>query len=373
MRGCGKTTLLKTQFSSQNALWIDLLLAEQELKYRRNPDILLKELQGLHEAGRQPELVIIDEVQKVPAMLDVVHHCIENMGQVFALTGSSARKLKRGGANLLAGRAYVFHLFPLDCFELSSSFSLDYHLTWGGLPALYPDGVMTDLERRRFLTSYVHTYLREEIASEQLVRNLDPFSMFLEVSAQSNGQIINYSRQAREAGIDDKTVEKYYSILADTHLGFLLPPFHLSVRSQQQGSPRFYYDDTGLVRAIQNRLEIPVTPSCYEYGRLFETFIVGQVHHLNAALEKNYRLFYLRTKDGTELDLIIEKAPDIRYCVEIKSGTVTGPQGFSAQRALARDIPGGSFTVWSSNELPLVDDGFRVLPWRIGLQEVFGI
>ncbi len=170
MRGSGKSTLLRKAFQNSNAVWIDLLLAEPDLKYKRNPDMLRTEILGLIKAGNRPDIVIIDEVQKVPALLDVVHHLIENEKITFALTGSSARKLKRGGGNLLAGRAFVFYLFPFSFMELEEVFDLTSFLSWGGLPALYSGELQDDNDKTRFLKAYVHTYLKEEILEEQIVQ-----------------------------------------------------------------------------------------------------------------------------------------------------------------------------------------------------------
>lgn len=371
MRGSGKSTLLKKSFQNANAVWIDLLLAEPDLKYKRNPDMLRTEILGLIKAGNRPEIVIIDEVQKVPALLDVVHHLMENEKIPFALTGSSARKLKRGGGNLLAGRAFVFYLFPFSFIELGENFDLTTFLSWGGLPALYGGDLQNDGDKTRFLKAYVHTYLKEEILEEQIVRRIEPFYAFLEVAAQMNGCILNFSKIGREAGSDDKTVERYYSILEDTLLGFHLLPFHLSVRKQQVNSSRFYFVDNGIARALRGFFEPVSRQSTYEYGRLFETFLISEIFKLNKTSEKDYKLSFLRTKEGVELDLIVEVSPKKRYCIEIKSGIVKDLTDFNTQVRLAREIPDSEFFVFSQNEAPLSDKGIRVLPWRDGIRMLF--
>lgn len=367
----GKSTLLKSLFRDESTLWIDLLLAETDLKYRSNPDLLNFEIQALIKAGRKPSRVIIDEIQKIPALLDVVHYLIEKDKIKFALTGSSARKLKRGGANLLAGRAFVYHLFPLSYIELANDFDLNHHLSFGGLPALYSSDFEDKKDKERFLKSYVHTYLKEEIMVEQLVRDLDPFHSFLEVSAQMNGEIVNFNKIAREAGSNDKSVERYYSILEDTLLGFHLKAFNKSVRKQQIGSSKFYYFDTGLVRALRNSLEVDLKQSTFEYGKLFESFIISEIFKLNEYYEKNFKLYFLKTKDGVELDLIIETPHKKYLCIEIKSGVVSDLGSFTSKRELSSDISSSKLIVLSQNKEPLMNDFVHVLPWREGLDMIF--
>jgi predicted AAA+ superfamily ATPase len=201
---------------------------------------------------------VIDEVQKNPKLLDVVHLEIEKKKNIqFILSGSSARKLKRGSANLLAGRAFTFHLFPLTNFEIGSTFDLQHALEFGTLPKLLEYSV--DLDCTRFLKAYVKTYLKEEIIAEQIVRKVEPFQDFLEVCAQMNGKIINFSKIATEVGVDEKTVKTYIDILADTLIGFYLPPFHRSIRKRQRIAPKFYLMDTGVKRALGAGFGIPLT------------------------------------------------------------------------------------------------------------------
>lgn len=373
MRGSGKSTLLKKRLSGVDTVWIDLLLAEEELKYRANPDILKNEILALIKQGKKPERVVIDEVQKIPALLDVVHHLIEEYKIKFALTGSSARKLKRGGANLLAGRAFVFHLFPLSFMELGSDFDLGIFLSWGGLPALFASDYESPEDKNRFLKSYIHTYLKEEILIEQLVRRIDPFHAFLEVSAQMNGEILNFSKIAREANTDDKSVERYYAILEDTLLGFHLMPHHHSVRKQQITSSKFYYFDSGIVRALKGNASQMMMASTYEYGKAFEHFIISEIYKLNKYYERDYKLSFLKTKDGVEIDLIIEVSAKKKYCIEIKSGVVKNLNDFNAQRKLALDIGATELMVLSQNKKAISNDRIHVMPWQEGIKKIFDV
>ena len=371
MRGSGKSTLLRQQFDLPDTLWIDLLLAEEELKYRSHPDQLKYEIQALIESKKKPQRVVIDEIQKIPALLDVVHYLIEKEKIKFALTGSSARKLKRGGANLLAGRAFVYYLFPLSFLELESEFDLNVVLSWGSLPALYGEDYKNVDDKVRFLKSYIHTYLKEEILVEQLVRNIDPFHSFLEISAQMNGEILNFSKIAREANTHDKSVERYYSILEDTLLGFHLKPYHKSIRKQQVSSSKFYYFDTGIVRALKGLCHDKLLESTYEYGKTFENFMISEVYKLNKYLEKDYKLSFLKTKDGVEIDLIMELSPREKLCIEIKSGEIKSLNDFGSQCSLAREISGSRLIVLSQNKKAMSDEKIQVFPWQEGLKKIF--
>ena len=305
------------------SLYIDLLDPEIEDAYRRTPQRFENQVRALPDAIKW---VLIDEVQRAPRLLDIVHRLIESSDKRFVLTGSSSRKLKRGASNLLAGRAFVYNLHPLTVPELGEFFDLDQALRWGMLPGMH--SLSEDEDKQAFLRAYALTYLKEEIASEQIVRRLDPFRHFLEVAAQSNGMIINYAKIAEDVGVDPKTVSAYFSILEDTLVGFLLPAYHRSVRKQQRVSPKFYFFDMGVKRALARTLPIPITEGTYEYGGAFEHFIITQIAHLSSYKYPDWRLSYLRTAAGAEIDLIIERPGAPEALIEVKS----------KQRIVARDI-----------------------------------
>lgn len=313
-RGTGKSTLLRALIGQRDdVLWIDLLRDEDEEIYRKRPSQLTAELDT-----RKHSVVVVDEVQKNPKLLDIVHLEIEKKrGVQFLLSGSSARKLKHGCANLLAGRAFTFHLFPLTSLELGDGFDLQQVLEFGSLPKLIelPD----DLDKKRYLKAYVRTYLREEIQLEQIVRQLNPFQEFLEIAAQTNGKIINYSKIAKDLGVDDKTVKSYFQILVDTLIGDFLPSFHRSIRKRQREASKFYLFDTGIRRVLDNTINLPMTPKTFQYGNAFEHFIVLEFMRLNSYLELDFKFSYLRTKDDAEIDLIIERPGRADALVEIKS------------------------------------------------------
>jgi predicted AAA+ superfamily ATPase len=268
-RGTGKTWLLNEQFKNIALIWVNLLDNKEFLKYQRRPELLRLEItEAIRVATPETPWVIIDEVQRVPQLLNEVHSMLEDsnfrQNLKFGLSGSSARKLKRGGANLLAGRALLNNLFPLTSEELGNNFDLNSVLAWGMLPAVVSQ--TSDLVRSEQLQTYVAVYLREEIREEQIVRNLDPFSRFLEVAAQSSGTIVNYSKIGRYCNLDSRAVSRYFQILEETLLGTFIKPYHRSIRKQQGKSPRFYFFDTGVLRALEGTLDIPIKESSYGYG-----------------------------------------------------------------------------------------------------------
>ncbi len=332
-RGTGKSTLLAQCFPSEETLFIDLLDPEQEERLARNPAELQQRIAALASGVRR---VVIDEVQRQPKLLDQVHRLIETTDLQYVLTGSSSRKLRRGSANMLAGRAFVHALFPFTARELGKEFDLMGALTWGTLPRM--SHLKEDEERAQFLRAYALTYLREEIVMEQLVRKLDPFRLFLEVAAQSNGTIVNYSRIAQDTGVDSKSVQTYFEILEETLVGFHLVPFHRSVRARQRSNPKFYFFDTGVARALSRSLTIPLQSGTFAFGNTFEQFLVAEIHRMASYLRPDWRFFYLRTKDDAEIDLIIERPGEPLALVEIKSGDRMQERDCAALARFAPDL-----------------------------------
>ncbi len=310
-RSTGKSTLLDQEFNHQSALWIDLLDPETEERLSSNP-AQLKQL----VATSKPGWVVIDEIQKVPELLNVVHSLSRSDGPRFALTGSSARKLKRGGANLLAGRAFNYVCHPLTHLELGERFSIDEALRYGSLP---PIPGLDDGNKRDFLRAYVDTYFREEIVAEQIVRKMKPFRNFLQVAAQMNGKILNRNKIARDVGVDHVTVQNYFEVLEDTLVGFHLEPFHQSIRKRQRAASKFYYFDTGVTRALTRRLEVALEPGTSAYGDAFEHWVILEIKRLCDYFQPDWRLSYVRTKDDAEIDLIIERPGMKTVAIKIKS------------------------------------------------------
>lgn len=366
-RNTGKSTLIEEQFPIEHSAWFDLLDTQLQERFLSNPEELFNLVEGL-----PPEMthVVIDEIQKVPKLLDVVQRLLKKKNRFFVLTGSSARKLKRGGANLLAGRAFVYHLYPLTFVELGNDFNLDSALNWGTLPEIIH--LSSNSERHELLTAYAHTYLKEEIWEEHFIKTLAPFRKFLEVAAQSNGKIINFANIAKEVGIDDKTVKAYFEILEDTLIGFFLEPHHQSVRKQVSGKPKFYFFDTGLTRALARQLEVPLKPSTHAYGNAFEHFIILEITRLTSYLRHQYKFSYLRTKNDIEVDLIIERPGKSTLYIEIKSTDHIKEDMLTYFKKIALDAGNNVEALCLSND-PYAKkfDNVLALPWQEGIKKIF--
>ncbi len=364
-RGTGKSSLLKQFFSQKEAFFLDLLIPELEEKFNRFPSSLTELIE------KQPTEIkwfVIDEVQKAPKLLDLVHLHIEKSNFKFALTGSSARKLKRGSANLLAGRAFVYSLFPLTHVELDQAFDLKTAMEWGTLPKMLQ--LPEKEEKLNFLRTYAQTYLKEEIQAEQIVRKLNPFRHFLEVAAQTNGQILNYTKIANDIGSDPKTVQSYYEILQDTLVGHLLNPFHRSIRKRQRQNPKFYFFDCGVKRALEKTLTQELLPKTYAFGNSFEHFLINEIIHLHEYRQLDYQFSYLRTKDDAEIDLIVERPGMPTALIEIKSTENTSGINFTNLERFRKDVKNTEAFVFSLDTTPRKAGSITYLHWKQGIQEL---
>lgn len=364
-RGTGKTHLLKERFGDGLNWYVDLLNPEQARKYLLHPEAFAQEL-----AARKPPppWVIIDEVQKVPVLLDLVHQQIETTKQKFILSGSSARKLKRGAANLLAGRAFVYHLYPLTAKETGNEFRLHEALHWGTLPKLLD--LPGEQDKKEYLRAYANTYLKEEILQEQIIRNLAPFQRFLSVAAQMAGKVINYSNIALSTGTSVPTVQSYFQILEDTLLGFSLPQFHESIRKRQRSNPKFYFFDNGVQRALLDELNTTVNVRTSQYGFAFEQLIINEINRLQSYYRKDYRLSYLLTGANVEIDLILERPGLKRAAIEIKSNSAISKNDLRSLLTLGKDIRNCELFCFSTDPVPKIIEGVHCLPWQAGLTEI---
>jgi predicted AAA+ superfamily ATPase len=369
-RGTGKTSLLHARFKKEATLFINLLDLEQETLFLRDPERLGRLVDELpHRCKR----VVLDEIQKVPRLLDVVHRKLEERKRKglplqFIMTGSSARKLKRGATNLLAGRAFVFHLFPLTCPELGSPFHLQTALEYGTLPEAW---CLQEKDlKTRYLEAYSRTYLKEEVWNEQVVRKLEPFGSFLEVAAQMNGEIINYAKIARDVGVDTKTVQSYFQILEDTLLGFSVPAYHRSLRKRQLTNPKFYFFDTGVKRALDRTLTVPLLEQTSVFGNAFEHFVFLELARRSEYLNKNFRFFYLKTHDGAEVDLVIERPGQPLALVEIKSAKRIDPKDAKHLETFSRELGDAQAYLLSLAPTPEKIKRVRALPWQEGIEAI---
>lgn len=361
-RATGKSTLLKERLDPAKTLVIDLLKEEEFLRYATSVGALEQVIDALPPTI---EWVVIDEIQKLPKLLDEVHRQIFAKRCQFALTGSSARKLRRGQANLLAGRAFTYNLFPLTYRELGAAFVLNDVLSWGTLPDVLR--FTSGADKAQFLSAYTSAYVKEEVAAEQLVRGVLPFQRFLPIAGQSNGEILNFSKIARDIGIDSGTVKSYFSILEDTLLGFLLEAHDTSIRKRQRAAPKFYFFDTGISRFLMGLTGQALSPSTYGFGRAFEHFIILEIIRLTNYAERNWKFSYVRTAGGVEVDLVIERPGLPIALVEIKSAHMVDEKTINTLNVFQRLFTNADALILSQESTARRVGKVTVFPWKEGI------
>lgn len=344
-RQVGKTTLLEHLFP--HARYYDLLQAHEFERLLRQPSILSQELAYLKEG----DLVIIDEVQKVPQILDEVHSLIHRKKLRFILSGSSPRKLKRNKANLLGGRALKKILFPLVSAEIPD-FDLIKAVNNGMIPRHYM--VNNPWERFR---AYIGVYLNEEIREEALSRNLKSFSRFMEVAAISNGEMIVYKNIAQDCGIDYRTVKDYFEILNDTLTGYFIQGFTSTLKRRAIQSPKFYFFDVGIVNYLLNKKNL--LPGSEAFGHSFEHFIIQELIAYLDYTRSTEKLTYWRTSSGYEVDAIIGEG---RIAIEIKSIQEVKSRHLKGLKAFMEDFPKAKAIVVSLDKYPGILNGVEIIP-----------
>jgi predicted AAA+ superfamily ATPase len=362
-RQTGKSSLINARFAETS--WIvNLLHSEEFARYSKHPEQYRLDAEQKIRSGIS--CFVLDEVQRVPDLLQEVHALIEQYPDCkFVMLGSSARKLKRGGANLLGGRALQRHLHPFIVHELGERFNLDEVIRFGSLPPLLG---LSDQARQDILRAYTDTYLREEIQMEGLVRNLGGFYRFLESAASVSGELLSFSNVARECQLPVKTVQSYYEILEDTLIGYRLLPWMKSERKRLVGHPKFYFFDTGVTNAINRRLSS--VPDSALYGRLFEQLMVLEMQRSIDYVGSECRLYFWRTNTGAEVDLLVEKHGKLLGAFEFKSAREVGGNDFSGLRSFRSDYPDVPLTVIYRGQHAYQADGIQVLPYMDFLQHI---
>jgi predicted AAA+ superfamily ATPase len=346
-RSTGKTTLLRTQFSPDAI--INLLKSSTYLPLAANPS-LLAEL--VRDMSRTNPVVIIDEIQKLPVLLDEVHNLIETSKVRFILTGSSARKLKRSGVNLLAGRAWQSNLFPLVSAEIDD-FRLERYLRFGGLPQVYPSSFPEEE-----LDAYINTYLKEEIQEEALVQNLSFFSRFLKAAGLSNTEQLNYSNLANDTGIPVSSIRSYFGILTDTFTGFLLEPWRGSLKRKAVATPKFYFFDVGVANFLRGNTSLSEGSS--DFGKAFEHFIAMELKSWLSYRRIHKDLCYWRSQGGSEVDFLVGEDT----AIEAKSTRRVGDKHLKGLRALKEEGLFNRFIMVSFDEVNQeTSDGISILHW----------
>ena len=355
-RGTGKTSWVKKYFSE--ALYLDLLKNRDYILLQNDPSRLEKLVLSHHSPW-----TVIDEVQKIPALLDVVHRLIENHQQCFVLTGSSSRKLKQKGVNLLAGRALTYHMHPLTCCEIGEAFDIKSALQKGLLPA-----ILTEKDPKAFLESYVATYLREEVIQEGLVRNAGSFSRFMEIASFSQGSPLNLSNIAREVGVSRKIVTAYFDILTDLLIADQVPCFTKRAQRKMVQHPKFYYFDTGVYQNIRPRgpLDTPeeITGSALE--TLFYQHLRAYIDYYKLDLS----IYFWRTAAGAEVDFIVYGEKGI-FAFELKSKKAITRKNFSGLKAFKKDYPMSQcYLIYTGEHKEKYDENLLALPLQPALYEL---
>jgi predicted AAA+ superfamily ATPase len=347
-RQTGKSTLLRSKYP--DAVWIDLLKAEEYRRYLDTPEYLRQELP---DKGDMP-FVVIDEVQKLPALLDEVHWLHENRHVQFALCGSSARKVKRGHANLLGGRAIRYEMFGFVSAELYPDFDLHRLLNHGYLPRIY-----LSKQPRRLLNAYVANYLKEEIAAEGLVRNLPVFSNFLNLASLSDTESVNFSTIARDCGVSSQTVKEYFQILEDTMLGRWLPSFRKRPKRRVTAASKFYFSDVGVVNFLAKRGAVQQGSELF--GKAFENWCFHELNAYNMYNEAFAEFSYWRLAGGTEVDFIVN---DMKVAIEAKASEKISGNHLKGLRSLKVDHPdvGRRIIVCNEKKLRTTEDNIEIIP-----------
>lgn len=344
-RQTGKTTWLTTEYP--NCRYYDLLRPTEFERLLRNPELLSQELDGFGEG----DIVVIDEIQKLPLLLDEVHYLIQRKGIQFVLSGSSARKLKRVGTNLLGGRASLEQMFPLVSAEIPD-FDIMRAVNNGMIPRHY--AVSNPTQRLR---GYIGVYLNEEIREEALARNLSTFARFLEVAAQCDGEVLVYKNVAQDCGIDHRTVKEYFAILQDTLVGYLIPGFTSSKKRRAIAAPKFYFFDVGITNYLLRRSNMALGTDAF--GHAFEHFIIQE---LIAYIGYNHlceQLSYWRTATGYEVDAVVG---DGRVAIEIKTVEEAKSRHTKGLKAFSEDYPEAKLYMVTFDKYRRTLNGVSVVP-----------
>ncbi|MGB5159264.1 ATP-binding protein [Desulfobacterium sp. N47] len=355
-RGTGKSFWLRRQY--KKSIYIDLLESETYFRLISSPEKLESYIPEDFS-----DVIIIDEVQKVPKLLDEVHRLIEKFGYRFILTGSSARKLKKSDINLLAGRALTAYMHPLCCKELSSYFNLAHSLKYGHLPCAY-----TEKDPASYLSSYVVTYLKEEVFQEGLTRNIGGFSRFLETASFSQGEVLNLSEIARECSLNRKLVESYFSILDDLLISLRLPVFTKKAKRRMIQHPKFYFFDVGIFRTIRPKGPLD-SPEEIE-GPALETLFLQELRAINDYYKLGYDIYYWRTSNQVEVDFVLYGEKGI-FAFEIKRKAKYSAKDLNGLKLFLQDYPMAKAFLLYGGTKRFYEEGIQIIPIQEAITQMY--
>ncbi len=354
-RGTGKTSWVKQYFP--NALYIDLLDTKQYMDLLNRPWDLEKLVDAYPDAW-----VVIDEVQKIPELLNEVHRLIESKNRKFVLTGSSARSLRKKGVNLLAGRALTYYMHPLTARELGEDYDLQHSLKYGQLPHVY-----TKPKPETYLNTYIDAYIRQEVLQEGLTRRLDAFSRMLEVASFSQGGVLNYTNIAKEVGVSRKVIESYFEILEDLLLGVKLPVFTRRAKRRMTAHPKFYFVDAGIFRTLRPRGAFD-TDSEID-GAALETLFFQELRALNDYKELRYSLYYWRTAAKQEVDFVLYGEKGF-YAFEIKRAEKVTSKDLKSLKLFGEDYPEANLYLIHNGKWREKHGNITVIPFTEAVQKL---
>lgn len=354
-RQTGKSTLLKKLFPG--ALWFDLLKSDVYLRYQRYPEQFREAILAQSPA----RIVIVDEIQKIPELLDEVHWLIVNHGVKFILSGSSPRKIIRSGANLLGGRALRYELYPLVYYEIPE-FDLVKALNDGLMPRHY-----LSANPKKLIESYLGNYLRDEIIAEAKIRNVAAFSRFLEAAAFSNGEMVNYSNIAPDCGVSSVTIKEYFQILEDTLIGRFVPSFQKKPKRRVVQAPKFYYFDLGIANYLLKRGKIEMGSE--SFGSAFEHFIFQELYAHSMYSGLGYLISFWRTSSQIEVDFILGNH---EVAIEVKGTNTIQPRHLLGLKSFAEEYAVKKLIMVSNDPIERKIGEILVMPWTLFLEKLWG-
>lgn len=353
-RQTGKSTLLKSLFP--DSIWFDLLLSDVYERLQRNPEVFRQTVL----AANTDKPIVIDEIQRIPNLLNEIHWLITNHKIQFIMSGSSPRKILRSQANLLGGRALRYELFPLIYKEIPD-FNLTKALNHGLLPRHY-----LSKNPEKLISAYIGSYLKDEIQAEAKIRNIGSFSRFLEVAAFSNGEIVNYTNIASECGVSSPTIKEYFQILLDTLTGRFLPSYQKKPKRRVIQSPKFYYFDVGLANYLLKRKSI--VPGSEAFGNAFEHYIFHELSAHSSYSGLDYSLHYWRTTSQIEIDFVLG---DHEIAIEVKSTELANQRHLKGLKNFTEEYRVRKAILISNDPLPRQIGNITIMPWQYFLDKLW--
>ncbi|OQA01866.1 MAG: hypothetical protein BWY70_00221 [Bacteroidetes bacterium ADurb.Bin408] len=355
-RQTGKSTLLKSLYP--DSLYIDLLLSDVFLPMQTRPSLLRE---AVIQADKRCQPVIIDEIQRIPILLNEVHWLMTNHGTRFILSGSSPRNILRSGIHLLGGRALRYELYPLVYPEITD-FNLIRALNYGLLPRHY-----LSTTTQKLLAAYIGSYLRDEIMSEARIRNITAFTRFLEAAAFSNGEVVNFTNIASDCGVSSPSVKEYFNILEDTLTGRFLPSFQKKAKRRVIAAPKFYYFDVGIANYLLKRKDI--VPGSEAFGRAFEHYIYQEIYAHSKYSELNYNINYWRTASQLEVDFVLG---DGEVAIEVKGTEMAHPRHLNGLKNFDDEHHPKKLFLVTNDTFARRIGNVDILPWNVFLDMLWG-